>query len=110
MPRPRGYTLLLVMTVIAAAGFSFTVMATRLSVSTVQRELAQVRTQALWLGRSAITAGATGTTGVATPVGKAAVQVARKDGRTVATVVLPGGTAVVSLGGEAGWEERYEAR
>lgn len=81
----RGHVVLLILVAIAAAGISFVAMATRLSVATAGRDADQVRTQALWLGRSARAAGVKGKKDVATPEGKATVEVVK-------------GTATVHLG------------
>lgn len=101
MSAQRGHVLLLIMLLLAAflaAGMVFTQRAqTRIDA----RHDDEVRLQALWLARSALDAGVSGTRRVETPVGRAVVRVQGAS----AVVELDGARA--TMGGEA-WVERFE--
>lgn len=88
---------------IASLAISGAVLTTRANDDIRSRHADDVRLESLWLARSALTAGVTGSTSVETPVGTASVTVS---GGT-AVVVLEGATATV--GGQE-WRERFTAR
>lgn len=104
-PRARqGYALLLVVSVLSAMVISGAVMASRASVELHQREADAVRRQALWLARSALTAGLGGERRVETPQGPATVSIRREGAATVVVVTLEGQRATVV---SAPYAERY---
>ena len=98
----RGYTVLLVMFVLAAVTAAGVVFASRLSVNQNARRAEAVRLQALWLGRSACEARLTAPRRVRTEVGEAALS---RSG-TAVTVELSGGMATVDC---TSHEERFAA-
>jgi len=102
----RGFVLALLMVVLlslVAAGGLFT---SRVSVDLAARRSGELRTQALWLARSALDAGVTGTRRVQTPRGAATVVVQRAGKQTTARVELAGALAEI---GTDPWTERYQA-
>lgn len=99
----RGYALLVLLLLLAAATASWAIFMTRSSLHWNGRAGDDTRIQALWLARSALDAGRTGRFDVATPQGPAHVEVQG----TTATAELAGGRATVR---RDPWEERYEAR
>lgn len=108
--RARGHVLLLMMTVLAAATIAIGMMGTRLEVNIAARRSTDIRLQALWLARSALAAGVTGTRSVRTAWGPAAVRVEKKkDGGVVAIAQLAGGRAEVARGQSGSWLESYAA-
>lgn len=112
--RRHGHALLLMMTVLAALAMGGLVMASRLEHQGQLHARDAVRTQALWLARSALETGQPGSQTVATPVGAATVKVERKGEVATATAQLPGGTAQVTVTGPLAaprqWDERYQTR
>ncbi|HVE86027.1 MAG TPA: hypothetical protein VND93_24390 [Myxococcales bacterium] len=104
--------MLLVMTILAAAAAASIVMASRLSIDIAGRRPDAARLQALWLARSAILSGLSGSQQVLTHSGEATVHTERREGQVKAVVVLEGGKAEVSAvpgaGGYQRWEERYD--
>jgi type II secretory pathway component PulK len=100
--RRRGYALLLVLLVMSAASVAGAVFCTRLSVNFNARARDALRSQTLWLARSACSAQLTWRSTVKTAEGNAAVSRAG----TVVSVELGRGTATVDC---ASHEERYRA-
>ncbi|MFH1467956.1 MAG: hypothetical protein ABIO70_26455 [Pseudomonadota bacterium] len=100
----RGHTLLLIMVVLGLAAAAAGVFLTRLSAQQTGWRREEVRVQALWLARSALTTGIAGRREVATPLGPALVNVA-PDGGSV-EVRLQGGRAVVT---REPWNEGWVA-
>ncbi len=94
--RQRGHILLLLMMVLAALLAAGTVFLSQLQVNIDGRRTSDVRTQALWLARSAATAGASGVKQVDTPAGTAVVTVRRQTSGVAVQVVLAGATAEVT--------------
>lgn len=107
MSRAKGSTLLLMTVVILALLALGSVFFMRLQVDTEQTRAQQERLAALWLGRSALTSGVTGTSTVMLSVGTAVVQVSGKGDSRVATVTLNDSQATVTSG-RSSWEERFE--
>ncbi len=100
----RGYALLLVVSVLSAMVISGAVMVARASGELHQREADNVRRQALWLARSALSAGLSGARAVETPEGPARVTVRRSGAATEVVVHLEGHVATVV---SAPYAERY---
>ncbi len=103
----RGHTLLLVMAVIAALLAGATVVYGKLSGQAQQRPARELRVQALWLARSALSAGVTGSREVWTPHGLARVRVERQGSVVSAQVELGGARA--SLRSDP-YQERYQPK
>lgn len=76
MRSQRGHVALLMMTMLATAAILGTLAANRTSRLVEDRATAEVRTQALWLARSALDAGVVGTMTVPTGRGLARVEAA----------------------------------
>jgi len=70
----RGHLLVFLATIVAAALFASVVVTNRISRSIEDRAAEEVRTQALWLARSALDAGVVGTRRVTTASGVAVVR------------------------------------
>lgn len=103
----RGSTMLLMTMVILSLLALGALFAMRLEVDTTGSRAEQQRLAALWLGRSALTAGLSGTSTVNLPLGAAVVQVSTKGAARTAVVTLNGARAtVVSEGRE--WTERFD--
>ena len=100
----RGHVLALLILIIATIGAAGTVFFSRLSVDQLARKSAALRTQTLWLGRSALAAEVRGSRQVETAQGPALVRVESVAGGWQATVELAGARAEV--GPDA---ERYQA-
>lgn len=96
----RGHILALMLAFLAAISASIITFTGRVSVDLAARQHAGVRSQALWLARSAIETGQSGRQTVTTPQGEASVVL---QGGT-ATVTLRGATATVTA---APWTERF---
>lgn len=96
MSRQRGHVLLLTMLVLAAILAAGLVFTARVQTRIDARETEEVRLQALWLARSALDAGVTGSRTVATPVGEARVRVQGIGAVATAEVELSGARATVS--------------
>lgn len=107
MRHARGSTTLLMTMVILALLALGGVFVMRLQVDTTGTRAQQERLATLWLGRSALTAGVTGTSTVKLPLGAAVVQVSGKGDSSVATVTLNGGRATITST-RGSWEERFE--
>jgi hypothetical protein len=105
MKRRRGSTTLLLALAIVALGVLGSVFYARLQLDAVGSRLEQERLAALLLGRSALTAGVTGTSTVKLPLGVATVEV---KGRTEAVVTLNGHKATVTSS-DGAWTERFDA-
>jgi hypothetical protein len=88
----RGHALPLLMTVLAALAISGAVLGMRLSSNTHARRSDDVRLQALWLARSALSAEVTGERRVDTPFGPALVHA----GRGSVLVDLQGASATIT--------------
>jgi nicotinic acid phosphoribosyltransferase len=99
--------MLLVMMVTVALLALGVVFAMRLQVDASGTRAQQERLAALWLGRSALTSGVTGTSTVKLPLGAAVVQVSTKGDSKVAVVTMNGSRATVTSARGA-WEERFE--
>ena len=99
----RGHVLLLTLLVLIAAGISAVLFAGQVAVRIEDRQPDAIRNQALWLARSALDAGVTGTRTVSTDAGTATVRASA----TKVTVELEGGVAVVTTDP---WTERYITR
>lgn len=106
MKRARGSTTLLVSMVLLSLLALGGLFAMRLEVHRAGTRAQQARLAALWLARSALTAGVTGTSTVKVAQGEAVVQVAAKSGGREAIVTLRGGRATVTATKD-GWTERY---
>jgi hypothetical protein len=98
--RRGGYAFMLVIFAIGAAAAAAVVFATRLSVTQNARKAERVRTQALWLGRSACETKLTSSRRIRTELGEAALS---RSGSAV-TVELSGGVATVDC---TSHEEQY---
>ncbi len=100
----RGQALQFLVVVLAMLLVSGVLISRRASIDHLDRDAARVRTQALWLARSALDTGVSGSRDVETPVGTAHVEVTGAGaGRTV-TVTLRGTVADVQ---EMPYRERY---
>lgn len=103
----RGSTMLLMTMVILSLLALGALFAMRLQVDTTGSRAEQERLAALWLGRSALSAGVSGASTVNLPLGAAVVQVSTRGAARTAVVTLNGSRAtVVSEGRE--WTERFE--
>lgn len=109
MRRARGSTLLLMMMVIVSLLALGVVFAMRLQVETAGTRAQQERLAALWLGRSALTSGMSGTSTVKVSLGAAVVQVSAKGGTREAIVTLNGSRATVTST-SGSWTERFDRR
>lgn len=96
----RGHVMALMIVILAAVSASIVTFSGRLTVDLNDRRASAVRSQSLWLARSALTTGQRGSHVVDTPQGQAVVSV---DGAT-ATVTLAGATATITA---QPWEERF---
>lgn len=96
----QGYIIALMLVVLALGSASILIFTTRLTVDLSAREAAAVRSQALWLARSAAQTGQQGSQRVQTPHGEAQVSV--RSGQV--TVALAGAQATILL---APWTERF---
>jgi type II secretory pathway pseudopilin PulG len=94
------------MVIIAIVAISGAIFAVRLSQDIQNRRPDQLRTQTLWLARSAILSGVSGVKTVDTPLGPARVVVRPEGAGSVAEVELGGARAVVRT---EPWTERYDA-
>ncbi len=100
----RGHSLMLILIVLAMSAAAGTIFMTRLSGEQHGWHEQEVRSQALWLARSALAAGVSGQRQVTTPLGPATVVVERRGGRSTAQVALQGGRASVQ---SEPYRERY---
>ena len=112
MKKTRGHISLFTAIVVVTVGLFF-IFSARLSLRSGQRRLDAGRVQALWLARSAITAGVAGSRTVATEQGPAVIAVVRRGADLEATVELERvGTARVQTtavgAGHAQWREAFE--
>ena len=96
----RGHIVALMLIVLAVLSTSVVVFSGRLSVDILARRNDAVRSQTLWLARSALQTGQRGTQTVQTAHGSASVRVS--GGR--ATVILQGNEASITADP---WTERY---
>ena len=96
----RGHVMALMIVILAAISASVATFSGRLTVDLNSRRASEVRSQSLWLARSALTTGQRGRHVIETPKGQAVVLV---EGKT-ATVTLAGATATVTA---QPWEERF---
>jgi len=96
----RGHALVLMMVILAACGVAFGVFVDRFTLDLQQRKQGEVRTQALWLARSALDTGQAGQQRVQTPHGEAVVRMSAEG----CTVELAGGRATIT---RTPWTERY---
>ena len=92
----QGYVLALTIVIITMLSAGLVVFTNRFSVDLQARQAAQLRTQTLWLARSAILADVRGKREVPTPYGMAQVQVERQGAGMRARVDLGGARAEVS--------------
>lgn len=97
----RGHILALMLVVLASLSASVVVFSGRLSVDLAARQDSALRTQALWLARSALLTDQRGTTTVETAHGPAQVTC---DGAR-AEVTLEGATATITA---EPWTERFD--
>ncbi len=109
MRRARGSTTLLLMMVIVSLLALGVVFAMRLQVETAGTRAQQERLAALWLGRSALTSGMSGTSTVKVSLGAAVVTVSAKNGTREAVVTLNGHRAAVTSA-QGTWTERFDRR
>ncbi|MDP3502394.1 MAG: hypothetical protein Q8S33_18810 [Myxococcales bacterium] len=105
----RGSTMLLLMLVILSLLALGGVFVMRLQVEDAGTRAQQERLAALWLGRSAITAGVSGTSTVTLALGAAVVTVSAKDGTRKAVVTLNGHRATVTSAQDS-WTERFDRK
>lgn len=103
----RGSTILLMTMVMLSLLALGVVFAMRLQVDTTGSRAEQERLAALWLARSALTSGTSGTSTVKLPLGAAMVQVSAKGPARTAIVTLNGNRATVVNEG-ASWVERFD--
>jgi len=103
----RGHSLILILVVIAMGAAASAVFFSRLSLEQHRWQPDQVRTQALWLARSALDTGVTGQRQVSTSLGEATVDVGRNGPAITVTVTLERAQATVQ---KSPYVERYEAR
>ena len=96
----RGHSILLVLLALAAALVGSALVHQRASVAILSTQKDEIRSTALWLGRSALVNAPAGITRVATDVGEAVV--VRSDSRV--TVELAGHSAELD---RAPYRERY---
>jgi type II secretory pathway pseudopilin PulG len=96
----RGHVLALMLAILAAISASIVTFSSRLSVDLAARQDAGVRSQTLWLARSALLTGQSGSQLVPTRLGDATVVVQAG----TATVTLDGATATVTADP---WKERF---
>ena len=96
----QGFMLALTMIVVAMISASLMIFATRISVDISARRSAEIRSQSLWLARSALLSGHRGEQTVETDLGTATVRVSGD----VAEVSLQGATARVS---SSPWSESF---
>ncbi len=99
MSARRGHVLLLLMVLLGALALSGLMFTQAVIHRIDDREAEEVRLQAIWLARSALETGVTGSRSVTTPIGEASVRVG--GGRAV--VELAGATATAEDG-----QERFE--
>lgn len=113
MRNRRGYVLLAVMALVSLLGVLGILVASQIDTAIQRREADASRTQALWLARSAVLAGVTGSQTVVTAHGNANLRIERVAGKVVAVATLPSGSARVEavLNGPTveQWQERYDA-
>lgn len=102
--RERGHVLLLLMVALSASLVSLAVFSDRLNLDIEARASTDLRTQALWLARSAVSAGVSGVHEVETSAGVAVVRVERLGAGVSARVTLGGASAIVTTSPA---EERY---
>ncbi len=105
----RGSTILLLLMVIVSLLALGVVFAMRLQVDTAGTRAQQERLAALWLGRSALTSGVTGTSMVELSLGAAVVEVSARAGTREAVVTLNGNRATITSTPGA-WTERYDRK
>lgn len=105
----RGSTTLLLMMVIVSLLALGAVFAMRLQVEQAGTRAQQERLAALWLGRSALTSGMSGTSTVKLSLGAAVVTVSAKDGTREAVVTLNGHRATVTSV-KGSWTERFDRK
>lgn len=106
-PAPRGNVAALMLVVaVALVTLSWAFFA-RLSVDWSGRRAGLERQQALWLARSAVTAGVAGRQVVKTALGEATVTVTKAGARVVATAELPRGARAEVTSGPGEWVERF---
>lgn len=96
----RGHVMALMIVILAVVSASVATFSGRLTIDLNSRRASAVRSQSLWLARSALTTEQRGNQVVSTPYGEAVVSVT---GKTV-TVTLAGTTATVSA---QPWVERF---
>lgn len=109
MRHARGSTTLLLMMVVLSLLALGVVFAMRLQAETAGTRAQQERLAALWLGRSALSAGVTGTSTVKVSLGAAVVTVSTKGGAREAVVTLNGSRATVTSA-QGSWTERFDRR
>lgn len=105
---PRGHVAWLMLAVVLALltlSFGFY---TRLSADWNARRGGHERQQALWLARSAVTAGVTGRQVVKTPAGDVTVTVTKAGPRVVATAQLAHGGRAEVTSAPREWSERFD--
>ena len=103
----RGHSLILILVVVAMGAAASAVFFSRLSLEQHRWQPDQVRTQALWLARSAVDAGVIGQRKVATSLGEATVDVQGSGPAITVTVALEGAQATVQT---SPYVERYQGR
>lgn len=98
----RGFMMALTIIIVAMISSSLLIFATRISVDISARRASEVRSQSLWLARSALLSGHRGSRTVETALGPATVAVSAG----VAEVSLQGATARIQ---SSPWSESFAA-
>lgn len=107
MKRARGSTVLLMSMVILSLLALGVLFAMRLEVDTTGSRAEQERLATLWLGRSALSAGVSGTSTLKLSLGAAVVQVSSKGTARTAIVTLNGSRATI-VSDAGAWVERFD--
>lgn len=104
----RGQVSLLALTIVIASIAMSVVFISRVSVDERARRSDEGRLQALWLARSAVTAGVAGASKIETTRGVAAVQVTRTGAELRAVAELPGVGRAEVVTRAGAWEEHFD--